>query len=287
MKVKDLKGKKLDIFLLFGQSNAEGQGLGNEELIPAIDEKMHTLVHKKPIFYKVKYGPQDEIYSSKFICPLINPLCVAPLNYFMDNTPRNGSFAGEFCRLYKEKYLSKDREILVICSAVGGTGFADGKWLENGILTKKFLKMIDIALSLNKENRIICALFHQGERDSIGTERLGDIRYNFYNNEICKLISNLRNRYSSSQIPFISGEFSNEWCKTEEGKESYIIEKCLHDLEKKLPLCGCASSEGLKSNNEEIGNGDNIHFSRKSCIELGKRYFAIYENLIKQSNFEA
>lgn len=282
MKLKDIRNKKFDVILVFGQSNAEGQGQGNEELIPKVDNSVLYLTNKKSVNFVFKYGKNKEVISTKFKCPKINPICVAPMNYFLDGTPRPGSFAGEFCNLYKEKYLQKDREILVVMSAVGGTGFADNRWTENGILNKRFFKMVDKAVSLNKENRIACALFHQGERDSIDHDRMGETRYNFYSTEIIKLINKMRSRYSEFTIPFLSGEFVDEWCETgEDAVEPDIIEKALHDLEKKLPLCRCISSKGLKSNNQEIHNGDNIHFSRKSCIELGKRYFKAYEELTK------
>jgi hypothetical protein len=35
----------------------------------------------------------------------------------------------------------------------------------------------------------------------------------------------------------------------------------------------------LKSNNQEIGNGDDIHFSRNALDILGRRYFEAFEKI--------
>ena len=81
-------------------------------------------------------------------------------------------------------------------------------------------------------------------------------------------------------IPFVSGDFVNEW-------KSENIESCAPIVEKIKKI---TASEGgifvetsdLLSNNQATGNGDNIHFSRESLHILGIRYFDAFSKIIRK-----
>jgi hypothetical protein len=38
-------------------------------------------------------------------------------------------------------------------------------------------------------------------------------------------------------------------------------------------------SDGLQSNDQALGTGDTIHFSRRAIYELGKRYFEAFTDI--------
>ena len=85
-------------------------------------------------------------------------------------------------------------------------------------------------------------------------------------------------------IPFVSGDFVNEW-------KSENIESCAPIVEKIKKI---TASEGgifvetsdLLSNNQATGNGDNIHFSRESLHILGIRYFDAFSKIIRKKGFD-
>ena len=260
-----------DIIILAGQSNAQGCGRGEttEEYIP--DSDIMHLFENCTFEVRVK----DGIEKMCVICDDPN-LYIDIAKEQCDDAGKISSFALSFAREYKRAgLLPKGRKLLIVESAVGGTGFKKKQWGIGDDLYARMLRMTDYTLSLNSENTIKALLWHQGEHDAFEGNSP-----EVFASELSTLIRDVRARYDSPTLPFISADFVNEW------KEKNI-EICTPIVAK---IKSVTESEGgvfietadLPSNNQNHGNGDDIHFCRESLNILGKRYFEAYRSIINR-----
>jgi hypothetical protein len=190
-----------------------------------------------------------------------------------DNTPI-GDFSLFFARKYIESGLLKNgRKLLIVRAAIGGTGFKKGNWGINDLLYKKMIEMTDYALSLNKNNRIVAFLWHQGEHDAF-EKNTPD---NFYK-QLSTLISDIRSKYGKT-LPFIAADFVNEW-KSENIEICEPIVEKIKLITQEKEYAGFIETSDLLSNNQKHGSGDKIHFCRQSLHDLGRRYFTEYKRIL-------
>jgi hypothetical protein len=254
---------KFDIIIQAGQSNAEGCGVGpvEREYIPT--DKVWQLDALK----KVTALPNgmDIVYLDE---PFL-------LKVAEESEGENGK-VGNFGLTFSEEYikagmLEEDRAILIVRAGVGGTGFARKEWGLGSILYNKLTELVDYALSLNEENKVVALLWHQGECDSAEKnppEKFGEA--------LTEQMLDIRKRYGD--MPIVAGDFVNEW-------KSKNIELCDPIVAKiKEVLAGLGKADfietaDLPSNNQKTGNGDDIHFCRQSQHILGRRYFNTFKNL--------
>jgi len=247
--LKDFSSDKFDIIIQAGQSNSEGYGFG-----PVTEP----------------FSPTEDIYylDSNFT------ISIAREHIFGNDVASN--FSLKFCLEYiKVKKLTPGRKILVIRSAVGGTGFLDNHWKLEDDLFLRMMEMIENALSLNPENKLVALLWHQGETDAV----LGASREIHFDN-LSKLVNTVRNTFKYPTLPFIAGDFVHHW-KNQNSQICEPVVTAIREVCDSIGYAGFVTTENLKSNDEQIGNGDNIHFSRQSLYDLGKRYFNTYIALEK------
>ncbi len=255
--------EKFDIIIQGGQSNAEGSGIGPANTEYVDSEKILYLDARKTVETKgdrivVTYDEQPfEIKIAKERCG-------------------QGGKVGDFALSFSQEYiynglLPNDRKILIIRAAVGGTGFQKKHWGVGEQLHIKMLEMIDYALSLNPENKVVAFLWHQGEHDAFE----GNTAEN-YHKQLKDMILDVRSRYGN--MPFIAGDFCYEW----KNKNLTICEPIVDTIKRVIVEVGNAGfvhTFGLLSNNQKTGNGDDIHFCRESLYELGKYYFREFYKL--------
>lgn len=263
---------KLDIIIVAGQSNGEGYGIGptDEPFCPSAD-----ILHMKDTDNQ-GYVVDEKTHGAFHI--------TMPRDYLIGIAEERRSTSGKignlglyFARKYKEECLAKDRKLLVIQCAVGATGFAKGNWGLGSVLYTRMCEMTKLALSMNKENRLVALLWHQGEHDAIFKPHLTDTeREELHLENLRAQFSDFREKFGV--CPLIMGEFTDEWSRV--FPKFDIIVSAMRRLAEELPQAGLASSEGLPTNNEALGNGDHMHFSRDSLRLFGERYFDIYR-LIK------
>lgn len=263
-----------DIIILAGQSNAEGNGLGNEELIYDKDDRIVHIYDKNPTWFKdIETNPVLQLtLPMEKVCGVME-----------ERDTENGkaaSFADTFARLYiKNGFLKDDRKLLVLRCAVGGTGFSRNEWGVNSVLYKRLRDLTDYAMSLGGKNKIVALLWHQGEHDSCEQKQLTlSERYDYYYSHLSEQMNDFLRVYG--EVPIIAGGF----CADEKKicPPAYeAVENATKAYLSSIKMGGFASADGLLSNDQKIANGDCAHFCRESCIELGKRYFEIYRNLIK------
>ncbi|MBQ9485721.1 MAG: hypothetical protein IJU83_02665, partial [Clostridia bacterium] len=268
-----------DIIVVAGQSNAEGNGVkANDEEV--ISDKVNHLIDKNPVWLNVL---KDGTVKLEMVYPTQMLLEQAHERLNGENK-KVADFSETFAKAYIDGgYLQEGRKVLIVKTAVGGTGFARNEWGWNSALFDRLKLMTDYGLSLNSGNRVVALLWHQGEHDSVENAQLNaEERYDFYSKSFKKQMNAFRSRYGEN-VPIIAGEFADSWAELPENKTNCdAVEKALKDTCAEMGNAGVASSEGLLSNDQMFHNGDNLHFCADSLYQLGGRYFDIYEELIKR-----
>ncbi len=269
----NFENERYDIVIQAGQSNAQGCGRGDvtEEYV-ADSEIMH--------FYQ-NFELEDRIVDGiwKITLNIKDPSYYIDIaDEMSDQHGKISDFSLTFCKEYKKAgLLAPSRKLLVVRAAVGGTGFMKKQWGLGNELYLRMLDMIDHALSLNNENRIVAFLWHQGEHDAFE----GNPPETF-ESQLEAMINDVRARYNLPSLPFVSGDFVNDW-------KMKNIEICEPIVEKikavSARLRGAfVETADLLSNDQKLGNGDDIHFCREAQCILGKRYFEAYKSILERIN---
>ena len=252
MALRNFSLEKFDIIIQAGQSNSNGRGEGS------VDNP---------------YSPSEDVWylTPQFTIEMARETVVK--NKIWSHA------ALSFVRKYmKAGMLEEGRKILILRCAVDGTSFSEKNWTMDGNLYLRMMDMIQTALELNPENRLVAMLWHQGEND-VYYQMPPD---EYYKN-LSGLIQSVRDTFGVPALPFITGDFVKQWKESYEISPDTIlgtIQKVCADLDKAVFV----NSDGLLSNDAEVtagnGNGDTIHFCRKAMYEYGERYFAAFCDLI-------
>ena len=157
---------------------------------------------------------------------------------------------------------NKDVKIGLIPSAVGGTPIR--RWQQNGDLYKAALKRAKLA---QKDGLIKGILWHQGERDS-GKEETAKI----YEAQLHAMVVAWRKDLGGVNIPIVVGEMGRFYKRA---KFKHLVDAALKVLPGKMKHAAWVSAEGLDH------KGDVVHFNAASYRELGKRYAAKMQALLR------
>ena len=254
---------KFDIIIQAGQSNSEGYGLGpvEKEYIPT--DKVWQLDAPKRV--TALPNGMDIVYLDE---PFI-------LKVAEESEGENGKI-GNFGLTFSEEYikagmLKEDRAILIVRAGVGGTGFARKEWGLGSLLYNKLTELVDYALSSNEGSKVVALLWHQGECDSVENtppEKFAE--------ELKAQMLDTRARYG--EMPIIAGDFVNDWKSKNVELCNPIVAK-IKEVLAELGKAGFVETADLPSNDQKMGNGDDIHFCRQSQHILGRRYFNAFKNL--------
>ena len=268
----DFTKEKFDIVIQAGQSNAEGCGKG------PLDEPVYTvdgdIMHLSPEF-TVTIATVDG-FENLFVTYADKPFDISCADEHLNCGETAADFSLTFAKEYKAAgYLREGRKLLVIRAAIGGTGFMKKHWGMSDQVYLKMIELIDYALSLNPENKLVAFLWHQGEHDAFEKNQPDT-----YEMQLWDMLDSVRSRYSVPTLPFICGDFVNEW-------KSKNIDICEPIVEKIKAVAKKAGGEfietaDLPSNNQKTANGDDIHFCRQSIYELGRRYFTAFDKIMKR-----
>ena len=181
-----------------------------------------------------------------------------------------------FARAYIEAGLLEcGRKVLILKAPAGGTGFLKGDWRPGDYYYQNMLAMLDAALALNKNNRVVAALWHQGEG-----EVLYGATYEQQTENLTALIGGIRGHVGDPELPFIAGDFVPEW-RDANPAACAPVSGASRDVCNSIGRAAFVESDGLTSNYQAVGevNGggpDSIHFSREALYEFGQRYFDAY-----------
>ena len=243
----DFSKEAFDIIIQGGQSNSEGCGIG-------------------PVKHPYEQRPE--------ILMMENDFTIMTAREKVWGNDAVGNYVFSFADKYvKDGRLKGDRKLLILLSAVGGTGFCDNRWGMKDDLYLKIIDMIKTALSLNPENRTVAFLWHQGETDTANPVR--DIHYN----NLSALVKSVRKTTGQENLPFLAGNFVQQWYN-ENTEVCQPIITAIRDVCTDIGHAGFVETNELSSNSEETGNDDTIHFSRKALYELGNRYFEVYSKIL-------
>ena len=157
---------------------------------------------------------------------------------------------------------NKEVKIGLIPSAVGGTPIR--RWQQNGDLYKAALKRAKLA---QQDGVIKGILWHQGEGDS-GKEATAKI----YEAQLHAMITAWRKDLGGGNIPIVVGEMGRFYKRA---KFKHLVDAALKALPSKMKHAAWVSAEGLEH------KGDVVHFNAASYRELGKRYAAKMQALLR------
>ena len=249
------KREAFDVVIQAGQSNSEGCGLG-----PVTDP----------------FVPSPEIWY-------LNPdLTVSPAQEAVWEGQTIGNFSLSFAAAYqKTGRLAEGRKLLIIRSAVGGTGFVDHHWGLQDDLFIRMMEMTRAALGGNPANRLKALLWHQGETDALGLPEQGlspeEIFWRHKQN-LTALVQAVRTEFQAGALPFVAGNFVPQWV----GENQAICEPVVRAMRTVCDRIGHAAfveTDGLESNHQRIGNGDTIHFCREAQNLRGERYYQAFSRM--------
>lgn len=256
--------EKYDIIIQGGQSNAEGSGIGpvTQEFLPNFNIKY---LNAKKHVDLVEEGLRIEYVDEPFVIEEANERIL------------QDKIVGDFALTFAEDYvkngcLEQGRKVLIIRGAIGGTGFYKGHWGLQDKVYLKLLEMVDYALKLNPENRIVAFLWHQGEHDAFEGNPA-----EIYYKQLTAMLQGVRSRYGN--MPFIAGDFVNDW----KSKNLALCEPIINIIRRVVAESKKASfveTADLLSNNQKTQNGDELHFCRDALHELGHRYYKEFSRLI-------
>ena len=257
---------KYDIIIEGGQSNAEGSGIGPvnkfEEFTPSprilyLTPDCKVTVDDKGLH--IEYPSNDlkiEIAQERVI---------------------DGKTYGDLALTFAEDYvrdgrLKDGRKLLIVRGAIGGTSFHSNHWGLNGTVYAKMIEMVDYAISLNPENKVVAFLWHQGEGDT------NHVTAEEYYKYLDDTLSDVRKRYG--EMPFVAGNFVQEWILIR-GESCNEVADAYRKFVSENKKAAFVESDGLLSNNQKNNNGDQIHFCREALYELGHRYYNAISGMIE------
>jgi len=118
-------------------------------------------------------------------------------------------------------------------------------------------------------------LWHQGESDTVEQTRT-----DAYENRLHRLIEDVREDLGNPQLPFIAGNLAEFYGTGKDHKAPdrvariTKIKEVLRRLPKKVPHTGFVESTDCTP-----AARAKVHFDRKSCLLMGKRYAKVYADL--------
>ncbi|GAB2799530.1 sialate O-acetylesterase [Rhabdobacter roseus] len=235
--------KRLDLYLLIGQSNMAGRG-EVEKGTQATNPKIWVI------------NAQNQWVEA-----------ADPLHYDKPSVVGVGpglAFAQEM-----QRQKSK-RPIGLIPCAVGGSGIDDWqpgqKHEQTGIFA--YDAMLSRVKEAQKRGRIKAILWHQGENDS------NPEKAQVYEQKLEAFIQRLRKDINAPKVPFIMGTLGDFY--TQKNPNALLINKILTEFPEKNPNVYVVSAAGLTD------KGDTTHFDAASARELGKRYAEKLWSILKK-----
>lgn len=275
-----------DIMILAGQSNAEGYGVGEVSEEYRKDDRVLWLNDRAAAHFEKDENGNDFLSLNY---PAETEISIADESTGAQG--KTGKLALSFAECYvKSGLLKPNRKLLIVNAAVGGTGFARNEWGVGNVLYKRLCYLTDTALGKNENNKIVAFLWHQGECDSVENAQYScEERYQTHKRNLTAMFGDFLQKYSARcferKLPMIAGGFCDEWYRKNKTQSDAVLQAIRETVES---FGGAfVETQGLLSNNQKTGNGDDIHFCRESLHILGKRYFEAFKAIQKGKSNES
>lgn len=239
--------RRLEIFLLMGQSNMKGRGRMPAE--PLSDPRLVMMHRRTDGYFRARH----------------------PLHLTGDP----GDFAGAdnagvgpglaFAQAMVE--ARPDRRVLLIPCAVGGTAMA--KWRKGQRLYSETVRRAKLALSQAPKGRarIAGALWLQGESDSTTPEKIAA-----YQESLDGMIRNLRADLGVPDLPFIACTIGE--MKQGQAGDRRAINEILLGLSSRVSRSACVDGRAFAKS-----IGDEVHFDTDTQNEHGRLFAKEYLRL--------
>ena len=243
-----------DVFLVAGQSNALGAGVGYDHILDA----PHPSVHQ----FAGSGRNKDRVLIGEYP--------------FWHHTRAPGvGFGQTFGKLHAE---ATGRPVLLVPAARGESGFyphGGYTWdLEDvtgaSNLYRFAVWQLYIAITANPANVLRGILWHQGEADT------WHLNQDEYAKKLDTLIKGFRSEFGTA--PFILGQMSPDRMKDgfAEGITGYpLIDAAHRDTPNRMPMTAFVEAPSGMFNSD----ADKLHFSAAGQRELGRRYYDAYRRL--------
>lgn len=273
-KVRNMKTADVyDIIVLAGQSNAEGQGIGEvtEEYVP--DERVHIMKDDT----NFKFVTKDGVSTLTGKWPAENTISVAEERTH-STKGKVGCFGLWFAKKYADEYLEKGRKVLIVNANFGGTGFARPEWGIGNIMHERMIAMTKYALALNKKNRVVAVLWAQGEHDSFeNADWDPEKRYTTHKKNLTDTFNDFYEKLGDKSVPIIACGFPDTFCQS----IPEATDAVLRAIKEVIADFGGAyvDTAGLPSNAQKVGGGDIYHYCKESLRILGGKFFEKYAQL--------
>jgi hypothetical protein len=182
----------------------------------------------------------------------------------------NIGIALPFAKLYKQHYLSNDREIVIIPCGQGSSGFLNNWWNPGDELYEDAVYRTNKVLKLNKNNRVVAILWQQGEADVWNPD---------YQQNLDRMITQLRVDIPNiSTIPFLMGGFVPYWLNSDdEAGKKLMTNNIIKNTSTRINYTYYIDPS--KPTVIEKENPDNVpvHYDAIGLRELASRYFLKYQ----------
>lgn len=276
MKITNPQNDIFDIIILAGQSNMEGNGRGESEYRYISTEDIMIL--EDPYTTSAEKGRKG-----KDVVVMKNNgegvISVADERIDSEGV-RCARLALSFADCYRAEKKAQNRKILLVDTSVGGTGFDGEHWVRGGVLFNRMLDMVDSAISMNPENRVVAFLWHQGEHDAYECRESSAAEIeDFYLENFKILTDTVRKKYGQT-LPIVAAGFSHSWMDEYPEQNAAVISAARRHLSDVGYARYITDTLDLATNDEAVGNGDTVHFSRPALYTLGKRYYSAYRSIV-------
>ena len=172
------------------------------------------------------------------------------------------------------------KHIGLVKSAAGGTSM--DKWAPGGKLYTRLMTAFKEARKNAPNAKLAAMLWHQGESDS-DTKDVAEA----YHGKMVKLIASVRNDTMEPKLLFILGQINpaKSYCGRPRFLHADIVKKAQAEL--KVPNTVMIKTDDCEMNPYHAGlncpkeaqipkNEDNIHYSGKGQIKMGRRFANAY-----------
>lgn len=167
--------------------------------------------------------------------------------------------------------LPANRKVLLVPAAWGGTGYTTQSWNPGDGLYEQAVQRTRAALDLDPVGNCMAGiLWSQGETDAINLMSGTDYRH-----ALQSMIRSMRARLASSgsgdSIPFVLGQFSQDWTGPVPTPAQQAILDVINSTPGAVPTTAIASTSGLSSNLTQ-GLDAAIHLDAASQRIYGGRF---------------
>ena len=191
--------------------------------------------------------------------------------------PNRIGFAMTFAKLYKEKYLKEGRKVLLIPTGHGGTGFIDNHWNPGDDLYEDALMRVNYVFDKYPKSELKGILWQQGEKDV-------NQKSDHFRADLDTMIVEIREdiKVADLSTPFLMGGMVPYWVDQKKRRE--VQQRHIRKTSERHDNVWYVSPYDPFTIKKDDNKDDEIHYDAKGQVELGNRYFKVYEDYLEKGD---